>query len=61
MFWWENLRKSDHLENTDVDERILFRWNFRNWDVRAIDWIDVVQDKDSLQPLVNAVITFWFS
>jgi len=49
------------LENTDVDERILFRWIFRNWDVRAIDWIDVVQDKDSLQPLVNAVITFWFS
>jgi hypothetical protein len=34
-FWWENLRKSDHLENPGVDGRIVFRWIFRNWDVRA--------------------------
>ena len=34
-FWWENLRKSDHLENPDVDGRILFRSIFSNWDVIA--------------------------
>jgi len=34
-FWWENLRKSDHLENPGVDGRIVFRWIFRNWDARA--------------------------
>ena len=34
-FWWENLRKSDHLQNPGVDGRIVFRWIFRNWDVRA--------------------------
>jgi hypothetical protein len=32
-FWWENLRELDHLENPDVDERIIFRWVFRNWNV----------------------------
>jgi hypothetical protein len=34
-FWWENPRKSDYLENPGVDARIVFRWIFRNWDVRA--------------------------
>jgi hypothetical protein len=35
VFWWETPTKSDHLEKTDVDGRIQFRWNFKNWDVRT--------------------------
>jgi hypothetical protein len=31
-FWWENLRKRDHLENPGVDGRIILRWIFRKWD-----------------------------
>jgi hypothetical protein len=33
--WWENLRERDHFENTGVDRRIILRWNFRKWDLRA--------------------------
>ena len=32
-FWWGNLRERDHLEYPDVDERIILRWTFRQWDV----------------------------
>jgi len=34
-FWWEKLRKRDHLEDPDVDWRIKLRWIFRKWDVGA--------------------------
>jgi hypothetical protein len=27
-FWWENLRRIDHLEDPGVDRRIILRWIF---------------------------------
>jgi hypothetical protein len=30
-FWWGNLRKRDHLEDQDVDGRIILRWIFKKW------------------------------
>jgi len=30
-FWWGNLRERDHLEDPDVDGRIIVRWIFRKW------------------------------
>jgi hypothetical protein len=30
-----NLREGDHLKNPGVDGRIILRWIFRKWDVRA--------------------------
>jgi len=33
--WWGNLRERDHLEDRGVDGRIILRWIFRKWDVRA--------------------------
>jgi hypothetical protein len=35
--WWGNMRKRDHLEDPGVDGRIILRWVFRKWNVRA--WI----------------------
>jgi hypothetical protein len=32
-FGGENLRERDHLEDPDVDMRVILRWNFRKWDV----------------------------
>jgi len=29
-----NLRERDHLGDPGLDESIIVRWNFRNWDVR---------------------------
>jgi hypothetical protein len=34
-FWWGNLRERDHLEDPGIDGRIILRWIFRKWDVRA--------------------------
>jgi len=31
-FWWGNLRESDHLEDPDVDGKIISRWILRKWD-----------------------------
>jgi len=33
LFWWGNLREGDHMENPDVDGRIIIRWIFMKWDV----------------------------
>jgi len=43
------------LENRGVDERIILSWIFRKQD-GAMDWIDVVQDRDRWWALVNAVM-----
>jgi hypothetical protein len=32
-FWWRNLRERNHLEDPDVDGRLILRWIFRNWEV----------------------------
>jgi len=34
-FWWGNLKGRDHLENLGKDGRIILRWIFEKWDVRA--------------------------
>jgi len=31
-----NLRDRDHWEDPNVDGRIILRWIFRKWDVRAL-------------------------
>ena len=30
-FWSGNLEEGDHLEDPDIDERIILRWIFRKW------------------------------
>ena len=56
-FLWGNLRERDHLEDPGVNERIIIRWIFRNWD-GGIDWIDLAQDRDRWRTLVNTVMNF---
>jgi hypothetical protein len=33
--WCRNLRERDHLDDYGVEGRILLRWIFRKWDVKA--------------------------
>jgi hypothetical protein len=37
VFWWENLRERDHMEDPGIDGRITLRWIFRIWYVGA--WV----------------------
>jgi len=55
-FWWGSLRERDHLRDTGVDGRIIFRWIFRKWDVGGMDWIEMAQVRDRWRALVNAVM-----
>jgi hypothetical protein len=34
-FWWGNLRGRDHVEDPGIEERIILRWIFREWNVRS--------------------------
>ena len=52
---WVNLRKRNHLEDPGVDGRIILRWIFRKWNVRA--W---TEDRDRWRELVNAVMNHQF-
>jgi len=31
-FWWDNLRKRDHLEDIGVDGRIILKFILKTWD-----------------------------
>jgi len=39
--WWGNLEEVDHLEEPDVDERIILRWIFRKW-ARGLAWTGLI-------------------
>jgi hypothetical protein len=54
-FWWGNLRNRDHLEDTGVDGRIIFKWILKKWD-EVMDWIELPQDRDRWQALVNVLM-----
>jgi hypothetical protein len=38
--WWGNIREIDHLEEPGLDGRIILRWIFKKWNVRA--WIGLM-------------------
>jgi hypothetical protein len=52
-----DLRERDHLENPDIDGRIILKWNFKKWDW-GMDWNDMAEDKDQWQALANVVMNF---
>jgi len=32
VLWWGNLREGDHVEDIDVDGRIILKWIVQKWD-----------------------------
>jgi len=54
-FWWGNLGERDHLENPDIDGRIILKWILRKWD-GGMDWIDLAQDTHRWRALIKVVM-----
>jgi len=42
-FWWKNLWKKEHSEDSGADWRVILKWIFRK--CVGIDCIDLAQDK----------------
>jgi hypothetical protein len=55
-FLWGNPRNGDHFEDTNVDERIILRWIFMEWD-RSVDWVELAQDRDRWRAVLNEGLT----
>ena len=55
MFWWENLKKRDHLKGLGANgdnSKICLKEIVRE----VVNWIHLAQDKDMWQALVKAVM-----
>jgi hypothetical protein len=56
-FWWGNLREIDHLEEPEIGGRMTLRWmDLQEVGCGGMDWIDMVQDRDSWWKLVDDVM-----
>jgi len=40
-FWSGDLRERDHLKDLRTDGRIVFKWIFKNWIGKGMDWTDL--------------------
>jgi hypothetical protein len=54
-FWWGNLRESDHMGDSGLDEKIILRRNFTKFG-RGMDWIDLTHGVEKWQAFVYAVL-----
>jgi hypothetical protein len=56
-----NLRKGDHLEDPNVDGRIILKWISERLDGGGMDWISLAQDRDRWRAIVNTVMNLQIS
>jgi hypothetical protein len=54
IFWLENLKGRDHLEDLGVDGKIILQWKCRGCELDSS-----AQDGDRWQALVNTVMNLW--
>jgi hypothetical protein len=57
-FWWGNLREIDHLEDLDVDGRIISILNLREIGWEITDWTDLARARDTCWAVLNTELNF---
>jgi len=55
VFWKEDLKERDHLEDLVVNGRIILEMG---WEV--MDWMDLDQNWERLRALMNGIVTLRF-
>jgi len=55
-FWCGNLRERNHLDDLEVDGKIILRWIFKKWG-GDMDCIDLAHDMDGWRDVVNLRIS----
>jgi hypothetical protein len=55
VFWWGDLTQGDHLEDLDVNGRIILKWILKRW-AGVMDWICLARNSDWWRAFVNAVM-----
>jgi len=58
-FWWGNPRKGNPFEDLRGVGRIILEMIVKKW--RVMDWIDLVQERDSWWALVSETVNVQFS
>ena len=58
-FWWGNLSAGDHLEDPDINGRIILKWILEKWN-GGRDWIDLARHRDRWRAVVNAAMNLRF-
>jgi hypothetical protein len=57
-FLSENLKRREHLEDLDVDERRTVDWISRETGCEGVEWMLLAQDRDQWRVLVDMVMNF---
>jgi hypothetical protein len=45
IFWWGNVKERDHLEDLDIDGRIISNMDLQEMGWGRLDWTDLAQDR----------------
>ena len=53
-FWWGDLKERDHLEDLEVDRRIVLKWILKKWDVEV--WTELTWLRKGCWGVVNGVM-----
>jgi hypothetical protein len=56
IFWSENQKVKDNLEDLGTDEKIILEWILGKKNGKCVNWIHLAQDMDQWRAVVETVM-----